>query len=226
MILLSGLQQPSVTVFFGYAKLLADHGYNSLLVEQRARGLSEGEEIGFGMTEWRDVKAAADYLDGFGLPVAVMGTSMGAGAAIVAAAEVDTIDAVIAVSSPSSVEDMFLIYMDMFGIPRFAAVAEMPFVALHLGLHFGFDALAYMPVKAVAKLGARPLLLMQSTGDTQVSFWQYETLLKQAEAAGVNVTSFVREGDWHFVCYDEYVLTPWEDGAFTDALLTFLDGSL
>lgn len=224
VILLSGLQSPSVTAFFGYAKLFAGHGYNSLLVEMRARSLSEGGEIGFGMTEWRDVKAAADYLEGMGLPVVVMGTSMGAGTAIVAAAQVGTIDAVIAASPPSTVQDMFTAYMDTMGVPRFVAAMEMPFVTLYLGLHYGFDALGYSPEQAMAGLGTRPLLLMQSTGDTQVPFWEHEKLVSAALENGVNVQTFIREGDWHFICYDEYVFTPWEDTEFAGALLDFLDG--
>ena len=132
------------------------------------------------MTEWRDVKAAADYLEGMDLPIVVLGTSMGAGTAIVAAAAVEEIDAVIAASPPSSVEDMFIAYMDTLGIPRFLSAMEMPLVTLYLGLHYGFDALRYTPENAMAGLDDRPLLLMQSTGDTQVPFWEHEKLLDAA----------------------------------------------
>jgi len=224
VILLSGLQGPSVTAFFGYAKLFADHGFDSLLVEMRARSLSEGAEIGFGMTEWRDVKAAADYLESTGLPIVVMGTSMGAATAIVAAAEVEAIDAVIALSPPSSVEDMFIRYMEVKGVPHFLSVLETPFITLHLGLHYGFDTLKYMAVKEIAKLGARPLLLMQSTWDTQVPFWEYEKLSKAAAESGIDVHSFIREGNWHMICYDDYFFTPWEDTEFANALVNFLNG--
>ena len=226
VILLSGIQNPSVTAFFGYAKLFAGHGYNSLLVEMRARSLSEGEEIGFGMTEWRDVKAAADYLEDEQLPLIAMGTSMGAGTVIVATAEVEAIDAVIAASPPSSVTDMFTSYIQMMGLPYFAGVMEAPFAKVHLGLHFGFDALRYTPMRAMEKLGNRPLLLMQSTQDSQVYFWEHEKLLKQARKYGVNVQTFIREGDHHFICYDEYVLTPWEDPEFADAVLEFMDSAV
>ncbi len=52
VIILSGIENPSVTAFFGYAKMLADNGWDSLLIEMRARNLSEGEKIGLGYTEW------------------------------------------------------------------------------------------------------------------------------------------------------------------------------
>ena len=226
VILLSGIQSPSVTAFFGYAKLFAGHGYNTLLVEMRARSLSEGEEIGFGMTEWRDVKAAAEYLADEGLPLIAMGTSMGAGTVIVAAAEVEAIDAVIAASPPSSVADMFTSYIQMMGLPYWVGVLETPFANLHLGLHFGFDALQYMPLNAVEKLGNRPLLLMQSTKDSQVFFWEHEKLLAQAQKSGVPVQTFIREGDNHFICYEKYFYMPWKDTEFADTLLEFLDNAV
>ena len=223
VILLSGLQGPSVTAFFGYAKLFAMHGFDSLLVEMRARSLSEGAEIGLGMTEWLDAKAAAEYLDAEGLPVVVMGTSMGAATAIIAAAEVEAIDAVIAVSPPSSAEDMFVRYLEVQGFPHFLSVLETPFIALHLGLHYGFDALKYTAVKEIGKLGNKPLLLMQSLWDAQVPYWEYEKLVSAAAEGGVNVQSFLREGSGHFVCRDEVLFTPWEDTEFAGAVINFLN---
>lgn len=44
VVILSGIQNPSVTAFFGYGKMLADHGWDSLLIEMRARSQSEGDE--------------------------------------------------------------------------------------------------------------------------------------------------------------------------------------
>jgi fermentation-respiration switch protein FrsA (DUF1100 family) len=65
---------------------------------------------------------------------------------------------------------------------------------------------------------------MQSTNDAQVPFWEYEKLLKRARESGVDVRTFVREDDRHFVCHDEAVFTPREDTEFADALPGFPDG--
>jgi fermentation-respiration switch protein FrsA (DUF1100 family) len=227
MILLSGMVNPSVTAFFGYANMLAEHGWDCLLIEMRARSESEGEEIGLGMTEWLDVKAGVDFLAhddaAADLPIAVMGTSMGAGVAIIAAGEIPEIDAVISISAFSSWANLFAESMAMSGIPKAIGVLDKPFVNLYLGLRYGFDAVSYSPLNGIAKLGDRPILLMHSTQDSQVPFSEFERLQSRASAHQIDATTFIREGDEHFVCYDEYVDDPSLDAPFSSAVLDFLD---
>lgn len=226
-IILSGIQNPSVTAFFGYAKMLADNGWDSLLIEMRARSESEGDEIGLGMTEWLDVKAGIDFLsedaDVKDLPLVAMGTSMGGGTVIIAAGELPEIDAVISISAFSSFAELFVSYMEMSGIPKVISVLQTPFVNLYFGLHFGFDALNYSPIKGIAKLEERPILIMHSTGDTQVPYSQFETLRKAAEKNNINTDVFIREGDEHFVCYEQYHDDPAQDTEFSQAILSFLE---
>ena len=227
VILLSGIQNPSVTAFFGYAKMLADNGWDALLIEMRARSQSEGDEIGFGMTEWRDVKAGVDYLAADGraqnLPIVAMGTSMGAGTVLIAAGELPRIDAVITASAFSSWADLFVDNMSMFGAPKVLGLMDMPFLNLYLGAHFGFDTLQYSPVNGLAKLGDRPILMMHSTGDTQVPYREFEQLMNVALKNKIQVTTMVRPGDEHFICYDQYFKDPVQDVKFSTAVLSFLD---
>ncbi|MGI6176688.1 MAG: serine aminopeptidase domain-containing protein [Christensenellales bacterium] len=227
VILLSGIENPSVTAFFGYANMLADEGWDSLLIEMRARSESEGDEIGLGMTEWLDVKAGVDYLAGDDeskdLPIVAMGTSMGGGTVIIAAGEIPEIDAVISISAFSSWSNLFAEYMAVAGIPKAMGVLEKPFVNMYLGFHFGFDALKYSPLNGISKLGARPILMMHSTQDSQISYSEFERLHDEANRHQIDVTTFIREGDEHFVCYDEYFDTPAQDQAFSQAVLSFLD---
>ena len=227
VIILSGIQNPSVTAFFGYAKMLADNNWDSLLIEMRARGESGGEEIGFGMTEWRDVKAGVDYLlkdeGSKDLPIVTMGTSMGAGTSIIAAGELEDIDAVISVSAFSSWSDLFVDNMTMFGLPKFIGLLDLPFINTYLGFHFGFDALQYSPVNGIEKLGNRPILMMHSLGDTQVPYSEFEKLLSKAKECNINVTTFIREGDEHFICYERFFKSPTDDSEFSTAIISFLD---
>lgn len=227
VVLLSGIENPSVTAFFGYAKMLADNGWDSLLIEMRARSESEGGEIGFGMTEWLDVKAGVDYLIGDDeskdLPIVAMGTSMGAGTVIIAAGELAEIDAVISISAFSSWSDMFAEHMAMGGVPKAIAVLDKPFVNLYLGFHFGFDALNYSPINGISKLGERPILMMHSTEDSQVPYLEFEKLLEEAKKRQIDVTTFIREGDEHFICYEEYFDTPTQDLEFSKTVLDFLN---
>ena len=226
IIILSGIQNPSVTAFFGFAKMFSDNGWDSLLIEMRARSKSGGDEIGFGMTEWLDVKAGVDFLRADerarALPIIAMGTSMGAAAVIIAAGEVPEIDAVISLSSPSSINDLFADNMARFGLPKIIGIMDIPFFNIYLGLHFGFSSLKYTPVNGIKKLGKRPILFMQSTDDTEVPFREFEKLFKTALKTGLRTHVFVREGDEHFICYERYFENPALDTEFSQVLLGFL----
>lgn len=229
VIILSGIQNPSVTAFFGYARMLSDNGWDALLIEMRARGESGGDEIGFGMTEWRDVKAGVDFLSAdetvSELPIVTMGTSMGGGTVLIAAGEMEEVDGVISISGFSSWTDLFVDNMSMFGMPKLIGILDIPFVNAYLGFHFGFDALKYSPLNGLEKIGERPILMMHSTEDSQVPYREFEKLKKKADKLGLNVTTFIREGDEHFICYDKYVQDPTQDVEFSQALLSFLENN-
>jgi len=229
VILLSGIQNPSVTAFFGYAKMLADNGWDSLLIEMRGRNLSEGREIGLGYTEWNDVVAGVDYLsdnqEASDLPIIAMGTSLGGATSIMAAGKDPRVDGVIAISAFSSWENAFLDNMNLVNVPRLFCTLEKPFVKLYLGIHYGFDTVSYSPLKALEYFGNRPLLLMHSTKDSQVPYPSFERLRKQAEKCNIDTSTFVREGDEHFLCYEEYFDNPLQDTEFSDSILRFLDAN-
>jgi len=226
IIILSGIMNPSVTMYFGFAKMFAEHGWDSLLVEMRARSLSEGTTTGLGMTEWLDVKAAVDYLTNDNianaLPIIAMGTSMGGGTVLTAAGELPRIDAVISMSGFAAFIDMAVEILPSFGIPKFIARMDRPFIKFVFGIRLGFGYLKYTPIKGLAKLGNRPLLLMHTTEDKEVPFSQYEKLLAEAKKYNINVTAFSREGNHHFVCYHEHMHQPMEDKDFSEAILKFL----
>ena len=227
VIIISGIQNPSVTAYFGCAKMYADNGWDSLLIEMRARSLSEGETIGFGMTEWRDVKAGVNFLmsdiRAKDLPIVAMGTSMGGGTVITAAGELREITAVIALSAFSSFTNMIAEVMPVFGIPKFIAHMTKPFFKFHTGFRLGFDVLKYTPLYGIEKLGPRPLLLMHSTGDTEVSFSQHEKLLEKAKACNVKIKTFTREGDEHFIFSSENIKNPAQDTEAYQSIMDFLN---
>jgi len=229
VIILSGIESPSVTAFFGYAKMLADNGWDSLLIEMRARNLSEGEEIGLGYTEWKDVVAGVNYLsndsDVAVLPIVIMGTSMGASAGIMATGRNSRIDGIISISGFSSWEDAFADNMSLMDVPRFFCALEKPFVRLYSSLNYGFSVTNYSPLNALTNFGERPILLMHSTEDSQIPYSSFERLQKQAEKYNVNTFTFTREGDEHFICYEEYFDNPLQDIDFSDAILNFLNNN-
>lgn len=224
IILLSGIQKPSVTDFFSYAKMFADHGYDSLLIEMRSHGDSEGNIVCLGMKEWRDVKAGVDFIledDRLkDLPIILFGTSMGGATALIATGEIPEVDGVISCSAYSTWTDVFTDQMKCSGVPDFFTNIDKPFINAYLGFTYGFNNLKFTPLNAMKKLNNRPVLLMHSTQDSQVPYESFERLMKVAPD---NVETFIREGDEHFICYPEYAADPMSDTDFSHTILTFLD---
>lgn len=227
VILLSGIQNPSVTAFWGYSKMLMDHGYSSLLIEMRAHGDSEGDRVSLGMDEYLDVKAGVEYIKSDAryenVPIIVWGTSMGGTTAINSIGEIGEIDGLISCSAYSSWQDVFCDNMVNMGMPRFVAEMEKPFVTLYLGFAYGFSKLTINPLSEIQKLNGRPAFIAHSKEDSQVPYASFERIIEKAK--GQNVQEFVREGDEHFIIYEEYFEDPIEDKEFSTAVLEFLDSN-
>jgi len=222
IIFLSGIQNPSVTAFFGHARWLGGHGYASLLVEMRAHGESEGDMICLGHREYLDVRAAVDHIRSSGaydgVPIVVYGLSMGGATAINAAGEIPEIAGVISMSAFSSWPDVFADNMRLQGLPSWLAEAEKPFVAAYTGFKFGLASAGITPVRQIEKLGDRPALLMHSTGDTQVPFASFERLVARAPD---HVETWVVEGDRHLIIEDYE--RPESDPGYAATILGFLE---
>lgn len=224
VIIISGIHNPSVTAFFGYAGMLRDNGYSSVLVELRSHGSSEGDKIGLGMTEYLDVKAGVQYIQTKqsykDLPVIVWGTSMGGATAINAIGEIPGLDGAISCSAYSDWVNVFYDNMSLSGVPSWMAAMDKPFVWCYLGIEYGFDKIKVNPMQEITKLNGRPLLLLHSTEDSQVPYASFERLMTKAPAS---VETFIREGDEHFICYEEYHKNPEQDKEFSGAVLGFLN---
>lgn len=220
---LSGIHNPSVTAFFGHAKLLQDNGYASLLIEMRARGESEGQVIGAGYLETLEVQAAVDYLKSKpryeDVPFVVFGLSMGGATAINAIGQIPALDALISLSAFSAWEDVFADNMLDMGAPRFYVWLQKPFVRLYTTFKYGFRSFSLRPKDQIKLLGQRPALIVHSTADHQVPLANFTRLM---ENAPVHVESWVREGDHHFIINDDF-LHPESDPEYVQQVLAFLD---
>ena len=226
VIIISGIMNPSVTEYFGFAKMFADNGWESLLIEMRARGLSEGTTTGLGLTEWLDVKAGVELLSADervkNLPIVAMGTSMGGGTVLTAAGEIPRINTVISLSAFTTFTDMAVELLPGYGIPKIIAKIDRPFINFVFGFRLGFAKLKYTPINGVKKIGSRPILFMHSKEDDQVPFSHYEKLLLTAKNNNVPTTLFTREGNHHLICYSEHLRNPEQDAEFSQAILSFL----
>src|ERR1700710_491119 len=88
------------------ARLFRDAGFSVLLFDFQAHGESSGDHITFGYLESRDARAALDFVHRElpGQPVAVVGTSLGGAAAVLADPPLD-LDALILESVYPTVEE-------------------------------------------------------------------------------------------------------------------------
>jgi pimeloyl-ACP methyl ester carboxylesterase len=151
----------------GYAAFLRNGGYNSLLFDFRAHGLSGGEQTSIGFIENEDVRGAIDYLAARGLKrLGYMGFSLGAAIGIVSAALYPEIRGLIAGSgfarlgSPISV-----ILQREYRRPAWLARLAGEYGERLLARELGFDWREAHPVALIGRISPRPVLITHSIDD-------------------------------------------------------------
>jgi fermentation-respiration switch protein FrsA (DUF1100 family) len=145
------------------ARMLVNLGYGVLLFDTRAQGASDGAHIGLGYLETLDVRAAVDFAlaQSPQTQIGVIGYSIGAVAALQAAAEDTRIRAVIAVSPFASLRDTVR--------HRFRKIQPPASILVWWGERMtGLDVDDLRPVDVVARIAPRPILIMQGEEDQMV----------------------------------------------------------
>lgn len=224
IIFLSGIHKPSVTAFFGHAKMLKNEGYASILLELRAHGESEGDLISLGYKEYLDTEAAVEYIEDIpkydDLPIIVYGLSMGGSTAINSIAKIPEIDGLISLSAFSSWEDVFYDNMLNMGAPKVYALIQMPFVKLYTTYKYGMASYNNAPKHNIGKLRERPALLIHSTNDSQIPYKSFKRLIDKAPT---HVDKWSRDGDLHMIVKEDCFLRPQEDEDYRKKILEFLE---
>lgn len=219
VICLGGIHSATITNWYGHSKLFADNGFASLLLDVRSHGGSEGNKIYAATHEWMDVDAAVEYIRSNvrynGVPIIAMGLSMGAATAVVATGRNEKIDALVALSAYSDWAYNFDLNVEQVA-PKFVAKLLSPFVAAVTRLRFG-DMAGITPVNEIKKLGARPALLVQATGDKLVPYGNFEALT----AAAPNAQRWVLESDNH--CIIEDFVHPQTNEQYCNRIVEFLN---
>jgi alpha-beta hydrolase superfamily lysophospholipase len=101
-----------------HAQTLHEAGFNVLLFDFRAHGRSEGQHVTFGMYEKDDLLGALDFLAARGIQLAgVLGFSMGATTAIIAAAITDRIAAIVAEGAVVRLKRTLARHLRRYGVP-------------------------------------------------------------------------------------------------------------
>ncbi|TMC45330.1 MAG: alpha/beta fold hydrolase [Chloroflexi bacterium] len=148
-----------------WARFLHDAGYNALLLDLRGAGRSGGGTIGLGATETRDIVQAAQTAgEAFRTDhVAVLGISLGAGAAILAAADDPRITAVVADSAWTD-QDFQLARLGFIDIGAFRLPLP-PLGVPAVNAFVGADVTKARPLDVIARISPRPILLIHSADD-------------------------------------------------------------
>ena len=155
------------------AARLVSHGYNVLLFDLRAHGSSGGDKVSGGVHEQQDVLGAVDFLLGQRLPVGnigLLGFSMGAATALLAASQEPVIHAVVADSPYANASDLMARETARKTVlPRWLASIFVPTAKLMADKLHGVDVGTLVPEDAVKNL-SYPILVIHGEGDTRIPF--------------------------------------------------------
>lgn len=188
------------------ARHFYEHGYNILLPDARGHGKSEGDYIGMGWHERKDMLQWIEYLTNqqSDAKILLYGVSMGGATVMMTAGEPlpDNVGAVIEDCGYTSVKEEFSYQLkQLFGLPPFPVIHFASAVAkVRAGYTLGeADAVSQLEKAKV------PILFIHGTEDT---FVPYEMLDKVYQAAGSEKEKFVVNGAGHgmaaAVAGDEY----------------------
>ena len=147
------------------AAALVGSGYNVLLFDFRAHGLSGGTRYTLGAAEQRDVLGAVAYLAGRGFSAERLGVwahSMGAAAVLLAAAASPALHTIVADSSFARLDDLLARELPRAsGLPGFFN----PPILFFGKMLFGMDTTILNPVDAVGALPPGSLFVIHAEAD-------------------------------------------------------------
>ena len=172
--------------------------FNLVLVDLRNEGRSGGTMSTFGYNERMDIRAVVDWLERTKHPswIGAMGNSMGAATMLGEAAGDPRIRALILDSMHARMLDSFTDGVaherNLPGLPTAWAVVGLS------SLRSGVDIPAVDPVRTIATVGDRPVLLIHGTNDILDTVdHAAKPNYAAAQAAGVPVTIHYCEGGGH-----------------------------
>jgi pimeloyl-ACP methyl ester carboxylesterase len=148
-----------------WARFIHDAGYNVALFDSRGCGRSAGAFVGLGATEPQDITDVVAA--GRGIfhtdRIAVLGISLGAGAAILAAARDPAISAVIADSAWTD-QDLLLSRLSFVPLGP-VRVPLVPYGVAAVNAMVGPDVARARPLEVISAIAPRPILLIHAADD-------------------------------------------------------------
>lgn len=157
--------------FLNIAARLTEEGYGVLLFDLRGHGRSEGETVSAGYFERQDVLGAFDYLKAQGISperIGLLGFSMGAATALLAAAEEPSLKAVVADSPFADISDLLAQETARkTPFPEWLVPVFIPGVEVAANLFYSIKIAELAPEDAVSGMDY-PIFLIHSTGDSRI----------------------------------------------------------
>ena len=161
----------------GIAKDLVSYGYNVLMFDMRGHGESEGKHISAGYYERNDVLGAIDYIRQSGIEskIGILGFSMGAATSLMAAAESEEINAVVADCAYADIVSIIESeFANRSNLPKFF----MPIILSMTRNIYDIDFTAIKPEEAVKEISV-PVFIIHGGQDEMIPV-QHAYRLKEA----------------------------------------------
>lgn len=158
-------------------------GFNVLMFDFRAHGRSEGEIVTIGALEQADLFGALDYLENaHGITgVGVFGLSMGAGVALMVAAQDHRVAAVVVDGAYTALARILSGYLQERGVPGLLARSFTRLMLLAGSLRTGYDISRANPRDLAARI-AVPVLFIHGEQDPFVTNAEVDALRAQIDA--------------------------------------------
>ena len=153
------------------ASQLIDACFNVLLFDLRAHGTSGGDRITGGIDEAEDVLGAYDYLRERGVRpdgIGVLGRSMGAGAAVLAAAAEPELRALVLDGTYAKVDDLIAFEVARkTPVPEWIAPVFIPGASVLARTLYGIDLSKLVPERVIESVKI-PILVIHGDADTRI----------------------------------------------------------
>lgn len=155
--------------------------FDVFLFDFRAHGQSGGDRTSLGYLECRDVAGAVRYLEGQSAgPLGVLGYSMGAAAAILAAAQLPKLRAVVADTPFVRLREALFCGLRRQGYPAAFSRLVCGLLAATLRWRTGSPPGSGDPINAVPAIAPRPLFLIHGALDGYIPVWHSRALYAAA----------------------------------------------
>jgi uncharacterized protein len=182
------------------ALALHQAGFAVLMFDFRDSGVSEGQQVSVGLFEERDLLGAIDYAKSKGFHhIGLLGFSMGASTSLLAAADSQDVQAVVADSPFANLYDYLTANMPVWThLPNWPFTPEILW-EMRTFLHL--DARAVDPLDKLKHWSPHPLLLIAGTADTTIPAKLNSDILYDVVKANRNDSIWLVAGAKHVGAY-------------------------